>query len=622
MASIFNALGIGYSGLNASQIGIDTTSHNISNSETEGYSRQRVVTSNMSILHSQLGQVGNGVKITEIARVFDNFVFNRYSSTSQSKEYSDTLRNNLEELSSYFPDVQNVGIKSDLQSYFDAWQSLASNPSNSALKVALAQQTKTLAQHLNQTRAQVSSLQSSVNDQLKSNIDEVNRIAEQIANINKSINEAEAGPVGNNANDLRDQRNQLELTLSKLVGAKVMVGQIETNNVVDSNIAIKQGSYTIQVNGFNIVDGASFHPIGIEASGQNNYYDIYYKRQDGVKLPFAENITGGKVGALLELRGTKIDSNGKMENGFLQETIDNLDTFAKGLIESTNNVYAQSATTSMRSNSLGFAPTESLMSTGENFKTGTFDVVAYDINGKEVARRTITLDSKTVLNGAAATNLLPDGTPNSIMEQLAAVKDDNKDNNALNDINSILTTGYVAGTGTMSIDLQSAYAAKGYTFAIEDNGTNFAGVTGINRFFDGNNAKNIDLTRKLQQDVTQINAFKSPAEGDNQTGLDMVQLQFASINFKNGLTTSSDTIYGYFDSLVTNVGTKTNSVILNNDSITAQYNAIKQEQDSISKVSTDEEMTNLIKYQTAYGAAAKIITTIDQMMTTLLGIKS
>lgn len=622
MASIFNALHIGYSGLNAAQIAIDTTSHNISNAETEGYSRQRVVTSAAAPVSIDPGQRGNGVQITEIASVFDSFVFSKYKAVSQNKAYSDTLKDNLTELSSYFPDIDNNGIKADLQSYYDSWQALANNPGNSALQVALAQQTQTLSQHINQTRTQITDLQSSLNDQIKVNIDEVNRIAEQIAGLNKSINQAEAGGISN-ANDLRDQRSQLELTLSKLVGATVTNGQIESNNVVDSNIAIEGGSYTIQIGGFNIVDGGSFHPIGMESAGnQNGYNDLYYKRQDGTKIPFSNNITGGKVGALLELRGSTIGDNGEFEDGFLQETINNLDSFAKGLIESTNNIYAQSATSSMRSNSLSFSSSESLLSTGENFNTGTFDIVLYDVDGNETARRTITIDSKTVMDNASATNLLPDGTPNSIMEQLKAIKDDNGDGSAINDIDDILSPSFSATQNIMQIDLSSAFASQGYTFAIEDNGTNFAGVTGISRFMDGDNAKNISLTSSIKNDPTTLRGFQSPVDGDNQTALDMVEQQFASFNFKNGTATTSDTIYGYYDRLVTTVGTKTNSVILSNDSITAQYTAIQKEQDSISGVSIDEEMANLIRYQTSYGAAAKIITTIDQMMTTLLGIKN
>ncbi|MDO9056785.1 MAG: flagellar hook-associated protein FlgK [Sulfuricurvum sp.] len=615
MASIFNALHIGYSGLNAAQIGIDTTGHNIANAETEGYSRQRVVTAAAKPLSVDPGQRGGGTQITEIVRVFDEFVFGRLSNATQNKENSDILKKNLEELSTYFPEIDDVGIKNDLQNYFDMWQSLANNPSNTALKVALAQQAQTMAQHVQETRAQVAGLQSSLNDQVKVNVDEVNRIAKEISKINIEINKAEAGGV-NNANDLRDQRNQLEITLTKLVNAKVLVGQVETNNVIDSNIALKQGSYTIQIGGFNIVDGGSFHPIGMDSeSNPNGYNDLYYERQDGVKIPYADRITGGKIGALLELRGSTIGTNGEFEDGFLQETINNLDTFAKGLIEATNNVYAQSATTSMVSNPLSFSNNQSLMSTDENFTSGTFDIVVYDIDGKAIGRRTINIDEGTLIDDSPM-------TLNSITGQINNSQDDNQDGNALNDIDDMLLATFNTNQKVFQIDLKASLLEQGYTFAIEDKGTNFAGVTGLNRFLDGSDAKSIALNRELKEDTSKIKGFKSPANGDNQTALAMVELQFSSVTFGNGFAKTTDTIYGYFDTLVTKVGTRTNSAILANDSLTAQYNSIKQEYDSVSKVSIDEELANLIRYQTSYGAAAKVITTIDQMMTTLLGIKT
>lgn len=615
MASIFNALHIGYSGLNAAQIGIDTTGHNIANAETEGYSRQRVVTAAATPLSKDPGQYGNGTQITEIVRIFDSFVFGRLANAAQNKENSDTLKKNLEELSSYFPEIDNVGIKNDMQSYFNMWQSFAANPSNSSLKEALAQKTQTLTQHIQETRSQVTSLQSSLNDQVKVNVDEVNRIAEQIADLNVEISKAEAGGTSN-ANDLRDKRTQLELSMSKLVGAKVIVGQIETNNVIDSNIALKQGSYTIQIGGFNIVDGGSFHPIGMEsATNKNGYNDLYYERQDGVKVPYSDSITGGKIGALLELRGSKIGSDGEFEDGFLQETINNLDAFAKGMIEATNNVYAETATKSMQSNPLSFSNNQSLLSTDENFKSGTFDIIVYDIDGNEAGRRTISIDQGTMIDDLPMTK-------NSIVGQINLSNDDNKDGNALNDIDDMLTGSFNTNQNIFQIDLKATLLSQGYTFAIEDNGTNFAGVTGVNRFYDGSDAKNISLNSALKDDTSKIKGYKSPASGDNQTALKMVELQFASVTFGNGLDKSTDTLYGYFDNLVTKVGTKTNSVVSMNDALTAQYNAIKQEYDTVSKVSMDEELANLIRYQTSYGAAAKVITTIDQMMTTLLGIKT
>ncbi len=620
MASIFNALHIGYSGLNAAQIGIDTTGHNIANAETEGYSRQRVVTSEAPPVSISPGQRGNGTQITEITRIFDAFVYSRYTATAKNKEYSDTMKKNLEELSTYFPDIDNVGIKEDLKNYFDAWQSLASNPDNSAVKVALAQQAQTLTQHINQTQTQIVSLQSSLDDQIKINIDEVNRLGGQIAELNKSINLAESDGVSN-ANDLRDQRGVLEMSLVKLIGANVYTDQIQSNTPVDSNIAIENGNYTVQVGGFNIIDGSSFHPIGVDDSNNaGQFNDIYYERQDGVRFPLADKITGGKIGALIELRGSTINENGAFEDGFLQETITSLNAFTKGLIESTNNLYAQSATDAMQSNPLSFDNQQTLLSTGENFKAGTFNVVAYDIDGNVVAQRPITINEYTVMDNA--TTFLPDGTPNSIVEQLKALKDDNGDNNALNDISNILTPKFVTPSNTFSIDISLSFASQGYTFAIEDKGTNFAGVTGMNRFFDGQNAATIELSSPLKDDPSQIHSYKSPEAGDNQTALEMVQLQFSSVYFKESDSKiSTDTIYGFYDNMVTRVGARTNSVISTNASITAQFNAIQQEHNSISKVSIDEEMANLIRYQTSYGAAAKVITTIDQMMTTLLGLK-
>jgi flagellar hook-associated protein 1 FlgK len=624
MASIFNALNIGYSGLNAAQLGIDTTGHNIANAETEGYTRQRVVTAEAQPISISPGQRGNGTQITEITRVFDSFVYGRYATAAQNKEYSDTMSKNLQELSTYFPDIANVGIKEDLKSYFDSWQLLASNPDNTAVKVDLAQQAQTLSAHITQTRSQISTLQNSLDDQMSVSVDEVNRIGQQIADLNKSIGIAESDGVSN-ANDLRDQRSLLELSLSKLVGANVYTSQIKSNTPVDSSIAITNGSYTIQVGGFNIVDGSSFHPIGIDNSKNSGQFnDIYYERQDGVRFSLADKISGGKVGALIEMRGSLINKDGSFDDGFLQDTINSMDVFAKGLIESTNNLYAQSATQSMQSNSLSFGNTEALLSTGKNFKEGTFDVVAYDINGNEVGRRSITINASTVMDNASGANLLSDGTtPNSITQQLAVQKDDNGDNNSLNDLDDMLNTSFATPSNVFSIGLKGQYSNAGYTFAIEDKGTNFAGVTGVSRFFDGSGALDINLSSPLKDDPAKINAHKSPVAGDNQTALDMVQLQFSQVDFNESYKkTSTNTIYGFYDDIVTRVGTRTNAAVITNKSVTAQFNAIKQEQDSISKVTIDEEMANLIRYQTSYGAAAKVITTIDQMMTTLLGIKA
>jgi len=625
MATLFNTLNVGYSGLSAAQVGIDTTGHNIANAEVEGYTRQRVVTAAATPLNTANGNVGNGTEVQEISRIFDNFVYDKYRTASSDKEYSDYERQKLEELSTYFQDIDGVGIKSDLSSYYDMWQTFADNPENDAIKVALAEQTQTLTNHIQQTQNQILGLQQQVNDQIAVDINEVNNLAQQLADVNKSIEVAEAGG-GYTANDLRDQRNLLEKDLARLIGAEANVGQLESNLQVDSNANISSGSYTLSVNGFNIVDGSTYHPLRV--SNENNsygFYSISYERQDGTLIPLEETITGGRIGAELDLRGGTLDTtSGMPSDGIIQQAANDLDAFAKGLIESTNNLYAQNATTDMTSNDLAMSPDTPLVSSGLNINPGSFDMIIYDIDGNEVARRAINIDSTTTLNGA--------NDDNSIEKQIKALMDDNGDNNANNDIDDFIDFSYQeSATGEMQLELQikQDMASQGYTFAIADNletesfssGTNFAGALGLGGFFEGDSARNIELNKTYKDNPTKLNAGYSNSAGDNRVALDMMQQQFETFTFDVGTQEYNTTIYGMYDITATYVGIATNSAISRNDTVTAQFNATEMEYFSTSKVSIDEEMTNLIKYQTSYSAAAKIITTVDQMMQTLLGIK-
>jgi len=626
MASIFNALHIGYSGLSAAQVGINTTGHNIANAEVEGYSRQRVVTSAATPLSVNPGNVGNGTQVLDIKRVFDNFVFDRYTGISSDKEYSDYEQKTLEQLSSIFPEIDGVGIKADLAEYYNMWQTFADNPDNDAIKVALASQTETLSQHITQTQEQVLSLQSQINEELSVNINEVNDIAKELADLNRSIDVAEAGDVYT-ASDLRDRRNVLERSLSRLIGAEVSSGQLTSNMQIDSSSNVKSGSYTVNINGFNIVDGTSYHPI--HATKDNNpfgFYEISYERQDGTLIPMEEKIDGGKIGAILDLRGGTIDTTtGMPVDGVIQNTVSELDAFAKGLIESTNNLYAQSPVESMQSNVVDLSPTNSLVSSSLDIKAGSFELVVYDIDGNIAASRTIDIDLATSMSGPSI---------NSIEEQMALQKDDNEDGNASNDIDDFFKNGFnftpsADGDLRLELNLDPLSKSKGYTFAIKDNlkdanyasGTNFAGAMGMSRFFDGDSAKDIALKNDFALNPTLMSAGTTSVAGDNTLALNMVQHQFERFDFQIGNKTYDLTTYAMYDIIATEVGTATNAAILRNETVSTQFNAIELEYFSTSKVSIDEEMTNLIKYQTSYGAAAKVITTIDQMMQTLLGIK-
>lgn len=626
MGSIFNTLNIGYSGLTAAQLGVSTTSHNITNAESEGYTRQRVVTAASTPVYSAPGTVGNGTSVMDIARIFDNFIYDRYTGLSGDKEYSDFIQSTLKELSTYFPEIDEVGIKSDLKEYYNMWQSFADNPDNDAIKLALAKQAETLSSSITTTQNKIAALQSSLNEQLQTSVSEVNLLAKELSQINISIATAEAGGAFS-ANDLRDKRNSIELSLAKLIGSNAINGQIESNMRIDSSSNENSGSYTLSVSGFNIVDGGAFHPIHISsANNSNGFYELSYERQDGVLIPMDESITGGRIGAILELRGSEINesSQGVPSNGALQKVIEQMDAFAAMLIESTNNIYASAHVTSMESNIVDFDASDPILNSSLNLKAGSFDILIYDIDGNVTARRNINIDFTTSMSGVAGSN--------SIQGQIEAQGDDNSDGNANNDVDDYIEYSwatYPNGDNAIEFVMDASYSAKGYSFSIEDkltsndfnSGSNFAGALGMNSFFDGDSAKNINLNYKLRDNPTSITAGRAPVTGDNTLALDMIQQQFEVYDFSVGSAVYNSTMYGMFDVIATEVGVTTNDAILSSQTITAQFNATELEYSSVSKVSIDEELTNLIKYQTSYGAASKIITTVDQMMQTLLGLK-
>ncbi|MCD6433627.1 MAG: flagellar hook-associated protein FlgK [Sulfurimonas sp.] len=625
MPSIFNSLHIGYSGLSVAQQGIDTTGHNIANAESEGYTRQRLVSVAATPITMLPGQVGNGAEVQTIKRVFDNFVFDRYNDMSADKEFSDFEKKTLEELSTYFPEIDGIGIKADLQEYYNMWQSLSDNPDNSAIKLALAKQAETLSTHITSTQNQILAMQSQINDQLGVNINEVNSLAEELAELNLAIDTAESGD-GYPANDLRDRRNIIELSLSRLIGAEVNAGQLESNIQIDSSSNTRTGSYTLNVNGFNIVDGNTYHPLRIDKeSNQYGFYEISYERQDGTLIPMAESITNGKIGSILSLRGASIDTTSDMPtDGIIQNVVSEFDAFAKGLIEATNNLYAQSSTTTMQSNPLELSGVNPLLSSSVNINEGSFNLIVYDLNGNEIATREITIDVLTTMEGVAGSN--------SIEAKINVNIDDNGDLNANNDIDDYLDFNFVTnadGKSVVDLRIKPTAESQGYTFSLSDvlkdddfsSGTNFAGALGMSRFFDGENARDISLNHSFQTNPTLISAGYSASAGDNRVALDMVQQQFESYDFDVGRIEYNSTMYGMFDLIATEVGTETNRAILRNDTVSALFSSTEMEYASVSKVSIDEEMTNLIRYQTSYGAAAKVITTIDQMMQTLLGIK-
>ncbi len=600
MASIFNALNIGYSGLKTSQIAIDTTGHNIANAENPDYTRQRTVIEPNTPLNTSPGDVGLGAKIDEIVRIHDEFVHKRLKNASSGSEYSQMRQETMSEISRYFPEIDKNGIYNAMQDYFNAWNDFSKNSDDSSLKVNLAQQTRTFTATIRDTRAQIASVQEELDNRLKSSVDEINRLGKEIATLNIKINSHEAG--GDHANDLRDKRDKLELALSKLVDISVSKGDLQPDSTVDSHLVESGDVYHLNIGGSSVVDGASFHPLVLSGKvGNSRFSNIYYKRQDGEMFDITNYIHGGKVGAILSLR-----------DGDIQDVLDDMDSFASSMIMHTNDIYAAHATTSMRGN-VEIDPDAYLSNSDLPINDGAFYLKVYDIDGNEVAKREIGISGSKKFS--------------EIRDAINADLDDNSDNDTTDDVDDFLNAKI--NNGIFQIDMKNGLAESGYRFAIEeadsDNPTLFAGVLGLSRFLDGNDAASIKLHKPFDDNPVKIGGNAAPIAGDNRVANAMLELQYQKVGFYKPAGSkhlvSEDTLSGFFRMSVTHVADVTAASTTTAETSQSLLNAVVNEFDAISKVDLDEELTNLMKYQTGYSASAKVISTIDQMIQTLLGIK-
>ncbi|EJF0799737.1 flagellar hook-associated protein FlgK [Campylobacter upsaliensis] len=606
---IFATLHTGVTGLKASEVQIATTGNNISNANSTFYTRQRVVQTTNGYITTGGVQVGTGTAIESIVRLHDEHAYFKLKNASTQQEYTGYLGQVLEEISQRFPDLKNTGILNNLENYNKAWNDFASNPNENATKIALVNATKTLAESVNEAHSTLKKVQQKVNDDIKSTVEEINRIGEEIAHINKQIYGEEALPT-DHANELRDRRDELELTLSKLVSAVASKNEIVQDNRFEQTITDPGHHYNLSIEGFSIVDGVNFHPLKLDYDDKNKSYSIYYQTPDEKIHDLTAKLKGGQLGAQLDLRGRDYDKlEGAYDNGILQGYIDSLNTFSKTLITETNNLYAGSAKNSATSDYLeGLTGDVPLMNYDRTIQAGTFDIVIYDEKGNEKVRKSITIDVTTTMN--------------DLMNQIKANTDDNKDNNSGNDVDDFINASFSFDSKSNS-GLFQINAKNGFKVSLEDKGTNFAGAFSVGGFFSGKDASDIRVKENLLSDPGTVRASKNGVDSGNDMANQIIQLQYDKVSFYNKDGTidelTMEEYYRKFTGKIASDGENNNVIHKSNMTL---YNSVYAEYQSKSGVNTNEELAALIQWQSSYGAAAKIVSTVDQMLDTLLGLKS
>ena len=290
-----DVLGISVSGLLASQRNLSTTSHNIANANTDGYSRQRVDVVARTPQARANGAVGTGVIVSNVGRVYDEFVAGEVRDNTSSSTAFNINHQYTSQVDNLLSDP-NAGLAPSLQSFFAAVNGVADDPSSASARQVLVSEANSLSERFNYLDDRFNTIRKGVNQDVHNMVGEASEIADSIAKLNDTVIKArEIG--GGTPSDLLDQRDRLVEKLASLVSVRVAEQE-------DGRLNVFMG------NGQALVIGS----VASELKAQNGRNDpdeveIVFKSGNGAESVITRFLTGGKLGGLLEFRRGILDAS-------------------------------------------------------------------------------------------------------------------------------------------------------------------------------------------------------------------------------------------------------------------------------------------------------------------------
>lgn len=288
MQSTFSGLNTMVNGIYTQRLGLNTVGHNISNSNTEGYSRQtaHAAATPSSEVYTLAGasQVGNGSTVTSVIRARDIYADRQYWKENSTDGYYKGKANNYAKIESIFNDSDNSGIQDAMEKFYQAWQDCSTTASSDTSRQNVINAGQNYAQSLQTAAKQTKEQIDSLYDDISLSVVKMNRLMGQVVELNKNISGIEA--TGAHANDLRDQRDLIVDQLTSMTDITVY----ESAN----------GMYTLVSNGTTLVNGITKVDLEMSAPKNNTTYslsdyDIMIKQTGTVYTP-----GGGELKAQFE----------------------------------------------------------------------------------------------------------------------------------------------------------------------------------------------------------------------------------------------------------------------------------------------------------------------------------
>ena len=579
---LMGSLYIGASGLQTSQNALNTTAHNLSNVDTVGYTRQQVQQSDKRYLTLSVDpesvnnkQTGLGVTYSRVKQVRDYFLDKTYRKESGRSMFYEVSTEVMEEVESQLGEMNGEAFQTSVTDLWTAVQELTKDPASSVTQSLLVQRASEFVQRASNVYEGLASYQDNINTQIKNQVDKINAYGKQLLEINDKIRAIESGGI-EHANDLRDLRNKMLDELAELTDINYSEDMF--------------GSVSVQIEGVDFVKGGTCYEIGLDEDATTGFYTPFWPQN----ATYREFENGSRK---YNIEGAEVFNLNREISADLNTDIGGL----KAMILARGDHRADYSDINQDYDSISQSVIMNIQAEFDQL----IHSIATKLNGilaeaAGVKSGDIKLADGTVLNGARFCDVNAEGYLRK------------EDGSPVRFFEKVASDSYKKVTGTVTYRDENGVdrtATGDFWVYVEENPDSTDTLYSI---------KNLKMDQDLMQRPAMLGFRLPDGSEDNETAEAMKAAFTEEAYSLNPNVKKRTTFVDYYTDLVSQVansGSVYRSIYENQENTVESAQSAREQ---VVGVSSDEELSNMIKFQNAYNASSRYINVISQMLEHLI----
>jgi flagellar hook-associated protein 1 FlgK len=564
--SLFSSIQVANNAIRAQQIGLQVVGQNIANANTPGYMREEVVFAPAASQSVGGLLLGMGVQVVAVKQKVDLFLEERLRQATSDRSGSEVQEETYLQLESLLNELGDTDLSTSLNKFFDSISEILNKPDDVSTRNLAVLQGTTLAKEINRLSARVRQQRSDLNDRVTKSAEDINRLIEEIRSLNLRITQAEGGSSSHSdAVGLRDQRY---LALSKLA------------QIIDIRVD-EQPSGAV-----NVYAGGSF----LVFEGLSRKVEIQQATDRGLTV---SNLLFADSKSPVDFRGGELAGLIAARDNILGDFLDELDSFATTFAFEFNRVYSQGQGLK------GYTQLSSNVPIDDHF--APLDAAGLDytpVNGsfqiKLLNRQTglaQTTEIKVELNGLGG-----DTTLSSLVAQIDAIDG-------------------ISATITADRRLRITSDAVNQEFSFAEDTSGLLASLGLNTFFTGSSALSLGVDANVKSDPARFAASRSGIGAGTQNAIELARFLDRPLETRDNTTLSQ-----LYDRLVSGVTQGSSVAKATAEGFRVFEETLQGQKNGVSGVSLDEEAVNLLTHQRVFQAAAKYISTLNDLLGLLVNL--